>query len=325
MSALRDALAAGPRRLPLATVPTALHLAPRLSEHLGVPIWFKRDDLTGVGLGGNKIRTLEYLLADALDQGCDCLVTGAGPQSNWTMLAALTAIPRGLEPFVVCYGDPTPVWGNLQLHRRLGTTITWTGDPERTSVDEGMAAVAARLRRQGRRPYVVPRGGATDLGTLGYVRATVELADQLTTAGVEPRSLWLATGSGATTAGLVAGAALLPAAYDVVGVSVSRLDVGDRVNELARGAAAVLGLVGPIPTTHVRADWIGPGYGKASPEGEAAADLVSRLEGVFLDPVFAAKAMAALIDAARSLSLGGPTIFLVSGGAPTLFAPEPTA
>lgn len=322
---LVDALAAGPRRLELATLPTPLHAAPRLSSHIGVDVWFKRDDLTGVGLGGNKVRTLEYLLADALDRGCDCLVTGAGPQSNWTMLAALTAIRSGLDPYVVCYGDPTPAWGNLLLHRGLGTTVSWTGDPERSSVDAVMVAVADGLRGDGRRPYVVPRGGATSLGALGYVRATLELTDQLAAAGVEPRSLWLATGSGGTSAGLVAGAALLPTAYDVVGVTVSRPDVGGHVTELARGAAALLGLDCAVTAADVRGGWIGPAYGVASPEGAAAADLVARAESVFLDPVFAAKAMAALIDACRSGRERGPVVFLVSGGAPTLFGPEATA
>lgn len=322
MTSLAAALAAGPRRLELATLPTPLHLATRLSEQLGVPIWFKRDDLTGVGLGGNKVRTLEYLLADALDRGCDCLVTGAGPQSNWTMLAALTAIRCGLDPYVACYGDPTPAWGNLLLHRGLGTTVTWTGDPERSSVDAAMAAVAERLRGEGRQPYVVPRGGATSLGALGYVRATLELADQLDAAGVGARSLWLATGSGGTTAGLVAGAALLPAAYDVVGVTVSRPDVGAHVSELARGAAALLGFESALPAADVRGGWIGPAYGEPSPEGAAAADLVARTESAFLDPVFAAKAMAALVEACRSGRERGPVVFLVSGGAPTLFPPE---
>ncbi len=314
------ALAAGPPRLELAVLPTPLHLAPRLSEALGAEVWFKRDDLTGLGLGGNKVRTLEYLLADAQAQGCDCLVTGAGPQSNWTMLAALASIRCGLDPFVVCYGDPTPDQGNLLLHRRLGVTISWTGDPERPSVDGAMQALADRLRGQGRLPYVVPRGGATPLGSLGYLRASVELAGQLADAGVAPAQLWLATGSGGTTAGLVAGSALLATAYRVVGVTVSRPvpAIVEQVTGLATAAAGLLGL--PLDVTaDVRDGWIGPGYGVSSPAGEQAADLVVRTEGVFLDPVFGAKAMAALVDAARSGALTGPVVYLVSGGAPTLF------
>jgi len=168
----------------LVIAPTPLHLAPRLSRELGVPVLLKRDDLAGVGLGGNKLRGLEFLIADALAQGCDCLVTGAGPQSNWTMLAALACLRYGLEPHVVCYGEPTRheagrALGNMRLHRWLGVDVRFTGAPERSSVDAGIEAVTAELRAAGRRPYPVPRGGATPLGALGYVRASVELAAQL--------------------------------------------------------------------------------------------------------------------------------------------------
>ncbi|MGI8626428.1 MAG: pyridoxal-phosphate dependent enzyme [Geodermatophilaceae bacterium] len=134
---LHSGLAAA-ARVEFAQLPTPLQPAPRLSDELGVPVWLKRDDLTGIGLGGNKVRTLEYLLADALAQDCDCLVTGAGVQSNWTMLAALIATRYGLDPFVVCYGDPVPARGNLLLHRQIGTAISFTGDPERSSVDAVM-------------------------------------------------------------------------------------------------------------------------------------------------------------------------------------------
>lgn len=309
-------------RVDLATVPTPLHRAPRLSAELGVPVWFKRDDLTGIGLGGNKVRTLEYLLADALGQGCDCLVTGAGPQSNWTMLAALTAIRCGLEPFVVCYGDPVPDRGNMLLHRGLGTSIRFTGDPERSSVDGGIAAFATELRDLGRRPYVVPRGGATPVGALGYLRASVELATQLAAVSDPPTALWLAAGSGGTCAGLVAAAALAPTPYGVVGVTVSRPvpEITAQVSGLAIGVGELVGRPGLEPTVDIRAGWIGPGYGLASSEGEEAAALVARTESVFLDPVFGAKAMAALIDGCRSGQVAGPVAFLVSGGAPTLFA-----
>ncbi|MBA3525250.1 MAG: pyridoxal-phosphate dependent enzyme, partial [Geodermatophilaceae bacterium] len=268
---------AGPPRLELAQLPTPLHPAARLSAELGVEVWFKRDDLTGLGLGGNKLRPLEYLLADAVGQGCDCLVTGAGPQSNWTMLAALTAIRLGLEPHVVCYGDPAPEWGNLLLHRRLGTMLSWTGDPDRPSVDAGMDEVGARLRGAGRRPYVVPRGGATAVGALGYTRATVELDRQLEAVGLRPETLWLAAGSGGTMAGLILGSARLPTSYTVQGVTVSRPDVAMQVDELARGAAALLGDTdllggtdlpggtdtlggaGDLPPADVLGGWIGAG------------------------------------------------------------------
>jgi D-cysteine desulfhydrase len=311
-------------RLPLAVTPTPLQTAPRLSEAAGVEVLLKRDDLTGLGLGGNKVRGLEYLLADALASGCDCLVTGAGPQSNWAMLAALAARRCGLDPFLAFYGDPVPPSGNLLLDEVLGAEVTFTGDAERASVDAAIEAVAERLRTEGRRPYVLPRGGATVLGAAGYARASLELAEQLVAARCAPAELWLPTGSCGTQAGLVAGARWLGASYGVVGVTVSRPAPECRaiVARLASGIAAML-VPGAAP---VAADevavvdgYLGPGYGKRSEEGDAAARLAARTEGIFLDPVFGAKALAALLDAARAGRLAGPVVFLVCGGVPTLF------
>lgn len=312
-------------RLPrsaLATLPTPLHRARGLSAELGVEVWFKRDDSTGLGLGGNKVRGLEYLIGDALAGGCDCLVTGAGPQSNWAMLAALAARRTGLEPHLVFYGSPAPPVGNLLLATRIGAEIHYTGEPERASVDEGIATHAEKLRAAGRRPYVLPRGGATALGATGYLRAGLELAGQLLERDLAPSQLWLATGSCGTQAGLVAAAGWLRAPYEVVGVSVSRPvdECQRRVRALADEVSALLDLPsGEAPIT-VLDGCIGPGYGKPSAAGDAAADLVARTEGVFLDPVFGAKAMGALVRRAREKRLPGPVVFLVSGGAPTLFA-----
>jgi D-cysteine desulfhydrase len=314
----------------LVLAPTPLHPAPRLSRELGVPVLFKRDDLAGVGLGGNKLRGLEFLIADALAQGCDSLVTGAGPQSNWTMLAALTGLRYGIEPHIVCYGSGEgEAQGNMRLHRWLGVDVRFTGEAERSSVDAGIEAVTGELRAAGRHPYPVPRGGATPLGALGYVRASLELAAQLADMDEPPSGLWLATGSCGTQAGLVAGAAVTGAGYQVVGVTVSRPagEAAGRVRELAAAAAALAG-TGPdlpgmstgLPAPDVRTGWIGPGYGVPSAAGQAAARLVAETEGVFLDPVFGAKAMAALIASCRAGRVHGPQVFLVSGGAPTLFA-----
>ena len=295
--------------------------AERLSGELGVPVLLKRDDLAGTGLGGNKLRGLEYLIADALGQGCDCLVTGAGPQSNWTMLAALACVRHQIEPHVVCYGSSAADEGNMRLHRWLGVDVRFTGDPDRSSVDAGIEAVTAELRAAGRRPYPVPRGGATPLGALGYVRASVELAAQLEALGERPSGLWLATGSCGTQAGLVAGAALTGAPYEVVGVTVSRpvAECRERVRALAAGAAALGGIAAGLAEPAVLGGWIGPGYGAASAEGARAARMVAAAEGIFLDPVFGAKAMAALIAECRAGRVRGTQVFLVSGGAPTLF------
>jgi D-cysteine desulfhydrase len=314
-------MAAGHPRVSLVLEPTPLHPAERLSGELGVPVLLKRDDLAGTGLGGNKLRGLEYLIADALGQGCDCLVTGAGPQSNWTMLAALACVRYRIEPHVVCYGSSAADEGNMRLHRWLGVDVRFTGDRDRSSVDAGIEAVTAELRAAGRRPYPVPRGGATPLGALGYVRASVELAAQLAALGEQPSGLWLATGSCGTQAGLVAGAALTGAPYEVVGVTVSRpvAECRERVRRLAAGAAALGGIAAGLAEPAVLGGWIGPGYGAASAEGGQAARTVAAAEGIFLDPVFGAKAMAALIAECRAGRVRGTQVFLVSGGAPTLF------
>lgn len=308
-------------RVSLVLEPTPLHPAPRLSAELGVPILFKRDDLAGTGLGGNKLRALEYLIADALDRRCDCLVTGAGPQSNWTMLTALACLRSGIEPHVVCYGSAAADEGNMRLHRWLGTDVRFTGEADRSSVDAGIERVAAELGAAGRQPYVVPRGGATPLGALGYVRASAELAGQLEALGERPAGLWLGTGSCGTQAGLVAGAALTGACYSVTGVTVSRpeSECRERIAALAAGAAALAGVTTSLASPEVVGGWIGPGYGKPSPGGQAAAHLVAVTESVFLDPVFGAKAMAALIARCRAGQVQGTQVFLVSGGAPTLF------
>jgi D-cysteine desulfhydrase len=333
----------GARRIPLALAPTPLQLASRLSEKAGIEVWLKREDLTGVGLGGNKVRALEYLLADAIDRGADCLVTGAGPQSNWAMLAALGARCRGLDAYLVLYGDPVAPTGNLLLDRLAGAHIRFTGSPDRASVDAVIDELTVELARGGRRPYPVPRGGATPLGALGYVRVSDELAEQMANRHRVPTTVWLATGSCVTQAGLVAGALRLDAPHRVVGVTVSR-PAGECMRRIAHLATEATRLVAAGAACHGRAGcrdrlardvpeedvmvvdgYLDPGYGRRSAAGDNAARLVARTEGVLLDPVFGAKAMAALLDHAHDGRLVGPVVFLVTGGAPTLFLPTEAA
>lgn len=322
---MRDLDLSGLPRESLALLPTPLHFAPRLSHELGIDIWLKRDDLTGVGLGGNKVRPLEFLLGDAMQRGCDVLVTGSGAQSNWSMLAALTARRCGLDAIVCFYGDPPDeARGNLLLQRLVGADLRWTGDPSRESVDAMIESIADDVRAQGRNPLVVPRGGATARGSVGYLAASREIRQQADAAGLVDATLWLATGSCGTQGGLVAGVAagLLPR---VVGVTVSRpaAECERRVLELATGAAELAA----TPTADssmvtVLDGFLGPGYGYASDEGTRAAALLMRTEALFVDPPFCAKALAALEASARAGEVTGPVIFLVSGGAPTLFVQD---
>jgi D-cysteine desulfhydrase len=308
-------------RIRLGTFPTPLQPAPRLSAAAGVEIWLKRDDLTGFGLGGNKVRGLEFLLADAQRRGCDHLVTGGGPGSNWAMLAALAARTLGMDTVLVCYGTRVRPVGNMALASMIDAEIRFTGDPDRASVDVVVERVADELRADGRMPYPLGRGGANPVGALGYLAASVELAAQLTDLGLAPTALWLPTGSCGTQAGLVAGAHWLRCGYEVVGVTVSRpvAECVDRIATLAAAAAEDIGVPGPRGEPVVVDGHIGPGYGKRSADGDAAAQLVARTEGLFLDPIFGAKAMAGLLAAIRRGAVVGPVVFLVTGGAPTLF------
>jgi len=310
-------------RTTLATLPTPLLAAPRLSEAVGVEIWIKRDDMTGLLLGGNKARKLEFLCGEAQARGADTLVTGGGSGSNHVQLTAAAAARLGLGCVVVCYGAaPSPEPLGLRLTRRLGAEVVFTESPDRASVDVRLEEVGAKLTADGRHPYLIPRGGASAVGAVGYAAAAVELLDQLDAAGVDRATVLLATGSCGTQAGLVAGSGVLCGArLGVIGVPVSRPseEVVERVARLATGCAERLGSEQTFndADVHLLAGYLGPGYGQASREGDEAAELALRTEGLVLDPVFTAKAMAALIVEGRSGRLDGPAVvFLHTGGTP---------
>ena len=314
-------------RFPLAVLPTPLRRAPRLEAALGAPpIWVKRDDLVGFALAGNKARKLEFLVADALGQGCDMLLSGGGPGSNHCQATAAAARVAGIGCRLVLYGEePASPPANLRLSRAFGAEISFTGDPERSSVDAALEALTGELRASGQRPYAIPRGGATPRGAAGYAFAARELAAQLSEEHVEPAAIVVANGSSGTQAGLVAGAAALGMPWRIVGASTSRPpeESRRRVLELAAGCAALLGATPPtLERVQVR-DARGPGYRLASPEAVEATELAARTEGLLLDPVFTAKAMATLIRLVRE-GLDGPVVFVHTGGFPALFdMPEP--
>lgn len=306
-----------PPRFRLALLPTPLQPAERLARALASPpIHVKRDDLVGFALAGNKARKLELLLGDALEQSSDVLVTGGGPGSNHCQAAAAAARVAGLDCRIVMYGaEPANPPANLRLARAFGAEIRFTGDPDRRSVDRGLEETAAELVQGGRRPYVVPRGGATALGSVGYAIAAEELAAQLERDGVTPEIVVVATGSCGTQAGLVAGSVGTGRPWRIVGAAVSRPveECRARVLELARGCADLLGLP-PAREEDVEVrDARGPGYGVPSPEGRQAARLAAEREGLLLDQTFTAKAMATLVALVRE-GLSGPAVFVHTGG-----------
>jgi D-cysteine desulfhydrase family pyridoxal phosphate-dependent enzyme len=317
-----------PSRFPLALLPTPLVDATRLSQFLGGPrILLKRDDLTGFGAGGNKVRGLEYLMAEALGEKADVIVTGAGPQSNHVRATAAAARVAGLEVVAVMHGErPAETQGNLFLDELLDAQIRFTHNPDRATVDEKIEEVAAELRRSGRRPYVIPRGGASPLGALGYLRCVREMGEQLRALHAEPQWIAVATGSCGTQSGLLAGTKISAAPHRILGISVSRpaTECEERINRFATQAARLAGHTISLSAGDVvvREGFIGPGYGVPSPEGIHAIRLLARTEGLFLDPTYTSKAMAGLIaeiDSGR-ITKKDTVVFVHTGGEPALFA-----
>jgi D-cysteine desulfhydrase len=302
-------------RFRLAVLPTPLIRAPRLAEAVGGAdmLYIKRDDLTGFAFAGNKARPLEFLLAAACGEGADTLVTGGSPGSNFCAATAAAAARAGLRCELVLAGQPGPPGPAVALARSWGAAIRWTGVPERDSVDAGLPAAAAELAARGRRPYLIPRGGATGLGAVGYALAAIELREQLAAEAVEAALVVAAVGSGGTLAGLVAGNVLLGRPLRLVGASVSRPpeEAAGRVLALARECLALLSAGDDIgPEDVVLTDARGPGHGLASPEGAAAAGQAMRTEGLMVDPVYTAKALALM----SRYAAGGNVVFWHTGG-----------
>jgi len=323
-----DRLATLPREH-LGLLPTPLAPAPQLARAIGLAeLWIKHDELIGFGFGGNKVRGLELLLADARAQRADIVVTGAGAQSNHVRATAAAAAYAGLEASAVYWGEePSTVQGNLLLTRLLGAATRFTHRADRAQIDQAITELAAELRAAGRRPYAIPRGGACALGVLGHVLAARELHAQCAALGLRCGTVFLAVGSGATLAGWLLGSALLGATWHVEGVTVSRpaSEVRARVATLAREAAELLGVANAETAAVVHDGFIGAGYGVPTEAGKAAIALAARTQGLFFDPTYTGKAFAALraLAASGRFADRGALVFIHSGGEPALFVDAP--
>jgi 1-aminocyclopropane-1-carboxylate deaminase/D-cysteine desulfhydrase-like pyridoxal-dependent ACC family enzyme len=287
----------------------------RLAEHLGMPrgsLWVKRDDATGLAAGGNKARKLEYLCADALRQGSDWLITSGGPQSNHARMTAAAAAHLGLGCSLVLDGErPTALTGNLVLDHILGGRLEFSAGKDPASV---VQQVADGLRTEGHRPYIIPLGGSTALGALGYVHAALELREQDPAVSL----VVLATSSCGTHAGLVAG---FQDHRMVLGVDAGSATT-DRIEALANETAKLAGLPAPTGRAQLDPNQQGAGYGQHTDAAKEAIRLGAGLESLILDPVYTGKAMAGLIAAARGRRLDpqGLTVFLHTGGLPGLLS-----
>jgi D-cysteine desulfhydrase family pyridoxal phosphate-dependent enzyme len=314
-----------PARVKLAHLPTRIEPMKRLTAHLGGPqLSIKRDDQTGLALGGNKTRKLEFLLADAMARGDDHLITTGAAQSNHCRQTAAAAANQGLACTLVLRGEmPDKITGNLLLDRLLGSELCWAGDRSRKQVMEEQAEL---LKAAGRRPYIVPLGGSNVVGASGYVLAMGELMEQLTISGETFDVIIVASSSAGTQAGMVLGAQAYGYQGRVIGVSIDRpeAELKMEVTELAEATAGYLDL-GRLPLSgrvEVNDDYLGDGYGIMGDLERRAISLVARLEGIALDPVYTGRAMGGLLDMIdRGMFQNDQKVlFWHTGGTPALFA-----
>ena len=330
-------------RYPLAFLPTPLHPLPRFTELLAgiggatkrswIPdrqIWIKRDDQTGLAGGGNKTRKLELLLADALAQGCDTLLTTGAVQSNHCRQTAAAAARAGLACHLVLGGQPPALpMGNLLLDRILGAELHWTTRENRLN---RLHELAIELATAGRRPYVITYGGSDPIGAAGYAMAMEELHSQVIALGLRVDTIVVASSSGGTQAGMITGARALDWDVSILGISIDERQTAlqAKVADLATRTAAHLGLTDLFTPDEVLVDdgYLGAGYGIVGDLERKAVRIMAQTEGILLDPVYTGRACGGLLDLLRSRpdafarpGSSDPTVVLFwhTGGQPALF------
>jgi len=318
-------------RVRLAHLPTPLERMPRLSEALGGPkLFIKRDDATGLSLGGNKTRKLEYSLGQALAEGADTIVTAGGLQSNHARQTAGACAKLGLDCELILTRNVLETdlgydkTGNIQLDHLLGAQVHI--HPTNADRPALMAETAERLKSAGKRPYVIPLGASDAVGSLGYVNAALELVAQANSMELRLDYLVLANSSGGTFAGLAAGFAAMGYPVKLIGVDVDGQvnALRDVVRPLTAEILAGFGLESRVNAvaTELLCGHAGPGYGRPTEDMREAVTLAARCEGVILDPVYSGKAMSGLLGLIRAgrFTKDETVVFLHSGGSPALFA-----
>ncbi|WP_420326595.1 1-aminocyclopropane-1-carboxylate deaminase/D-cysteine desulfhydrase [Mameliella sp.] len=315
-------------RLSLGFLPTPVEDLPRLSAELGVSLSVKRDDFTGFGGGGNKVRKLEFLMADAVARGVQVVITTGGHQSNHARMTAAAARKFGMKPILVLRGNRPDAWqGNLLLDHILGAEVDFL-DPDAyfEQINPRMQAHADAAEERGERPYIIPLGGASALGAMGYVNAIRELSEQYAATGRKaPDYICAPVGSGGTLAGMVVGCSIWWPETKVLGIAVTGTAVpfAERIAVMANDAADLLDLEQRFTPEDLRIenDYVGPGYSIPSEQGNAAILRTGHAEGVLLDPVYTGKAMAGIIDLAQrgAIEQGSDVLFVHCGGTPALF------
>ncbi len=320
--------------LPLAALqqgaqPTPLQELRRLNAHLGgARLWVKRDDLTGLALGGSKTRALGTLLGSALAQGADTLVTCGPTTSNHVRLTAAAGNQLGLRVVLVLQkpkGAADAAQGNMLLNHMLGAELVFEDSDSLAGLDPAMERVAAGLRQQGAKPFIIPGGGYSPTGAAGYIALVQELIEQAAAGQFKMDAVVFASGSGCIQSGVLLGCLALGADLPVYGVTINR-SVAELTTRIAHDVEAASRLVGldlalPPQRIQVLDQFLGSGYAIPSEKGMAAMDLLARLEGLLLDPCYTSKSMAAAMHlAVHRFRPGQNIVFIHTGGTPGIFS-----
>lgn len=316
-----------PYRVRLARTPTPIQKLSRLSKYLkGPSIYIKRDDLTGFGLSGNKVRKLEYSIGEAVQKKSDILITTGGTTSNHARATALAARQLGLKPYLVLRGNPEKIPdGNLLFDIILDAEIKFITPEQYLKRDEIMQELADDLRQKGHRPYVIPEGASNAIGCWGYFNAASEIRDQLLNENLpEMDAIVIAVGSGGTQAGL-----LLGLQYHQLDIPVYGINVCDdekyfqqKISELLKSFGERFSYPLSLPEDIMIIDgYVGKGYARSRPEEIDVIRLLAKLEGILLDPVYTGKAMFGLIDQIKTGKFRKETniLFIHTGGIFGLF------
>lgn len=319
-------------RVQIAALPTRLEKLSRLSAHLGVTIYVKHDDETGIGGGGNKIRKLEFLLGEALTQGADTIITQGAVQSNHVRQTVAMATKLGLKCQAILERriSDTPesfdTTGNVLLNRLFGIeALRFVAAG--TDMNAEMAIDAEELKTKGRKPYIIPGGGSNAVGALGYVNAALELVAQINAEHLTIDHVIVASGSSGTHAGLAAGFKALSTPVNLIGISV-RQPKAFQIAKITEEAGNVANLLktAAVPPNEiiVNSDYVGQGYGIPADHTFEAIMTAARFEGMLLDPVYTGKAFAGLLGLIRTgqIKQGETVVFFHTGGDYGLFAYE---
>lgn len=317
-----------PHHVKLSQTPTPIERLERLSRILeGPDILVKREDLTDTAMSGNKVRKLEFLLADAQQKKCDFIITCGGYQSNHARTTAVAAARLGLKCHLILRnGMGSPLEGNLFLDRLVGAETQFVNEQAYQEIDKLMAAAAEEAKERGKKPYIISEGGSDEIGALGYVKAAQELAEQLKTSKIKVDHIILAVGSGGTYAGLLVGKHLYDISANIYGINVCDDEAYfvNKIHRIVKSMQKKIGVDLKIGKRDINIidGYVGKGYGLSRQEEIDIIKMAAKSEGLILDPVYTGKAMYGLVDQIRQgrFKEGETVLFLHTGGLFGIFA-----